>query len=64
MDEAEWMALERDYEKRWEEAEHPHQKTDDILRIINLHQQYFNLRLPSLSSWDVVSLGSHLRNYC
>lgn len=30
MDEAEWLALERDYEKRWEETEHPYQKTGDI----------------------------------
>lgn len=30
MDEAEWVALERDCESRWEETEHPHQKTGDI----------------------------------
>lgn len=30
MDEAEWVALKRHYERRREETEHPHQKTGDI----------------------------------
>lgn len=30
MDEAEWVALERDYEERWKETEHLYQKIGDI----------------------------------